>query len=347
MIKAVIADDSAFVRNIVRDLFVEGGIDVVGLAKNGKEAIKLVKETKPNVLVLDIEMPVMNGLDALQQIMDECPLPVFVFSQLTQEGAAETIRALEYGAVDFLLKPSGGIRDLKKARDDLISKVRAIAHKSFLKKGVVEIKPVKAVHRPHASLQLLKPRPIDIVAMGSSTGGVKAGITIMSQLSDCSKPIVWVQHMPPEFTANFAKRLNTFSKLEVKEAENGDILKAGCCYLARGGSQMRVRGRGDQCQIRITKETKEYGGHCPSCDVLFHSVAEHYTANALGIILTGMGCDGTDGLISMHNKGAFVIGQDEASCIVYGMPRAAYVAGAVDVELPLDDIAKGIMKIID
>lgn len=344
MIRAVIADDSALLRQVLTDLLEKRGkITVVAAAKNGKEAIEFVKTLKPDILVLDCEMPVMNGLEALRKIMDECPLPVFIFSSLAITGSSVTIKALEYGAVDFLLKPTRGALGLEEVEQDLHRKIEFIVLRSKFKYGRLSgssaLKPVvkKTISR------MPDRRHVDIIAMGSSTGGVQAAIKVVPQLPADSKPMVWVQHMPPNFTKSFAERLNSMSKIRVKEAEDGDIIEPGHCYLAPGGYQMRVKKdfRGTRL---VVEGTEKVSGHCPSCNVLFDSVAEYYKSNVIGVILTGMGDDGTKGLVKMHGQGAYVIGQNESSCIVYGMPKAANQAGAVDIEMDIDDIAEGIVK---
>jgi len=350
MVRVVIADDSAFMRQVLTDVLKNSGlIDVVGAAKNGKEAVALVKQHKPDILILDVEMPVMTGLQALRAIMEECPLPIFMFSSLTHDGAAVTIKALEYGAVDFLPKPMGGAHSLDEVADDLIKKIKCVALRKkpsgFRPKAVQSgARPATEVVTPAGPRKPLMKRSVDLIAMGSSTGGVQAAIKVIPKLPANTKPIVWVQHMPPNFTRSFAERLNGLSQMTVKEAENGDKIEAGVCYLAEGGKQMRIQKRGAGYQIVAGGEEK-VSGHCPSCNVLFHSVSEHFQGNVVGVILTGMGDDGTDGLTKLHAQGAYVIGQDEPSCVVYGMPRAAFQAGAVDVEVDIDAVADTIVKV--
>jgi two-component system, chemotaxis family, protein-glutamate methylesterase/glutaminase len=354
MIRAVIADDSAFLRQVLQDVLTESGrIQVVGVAKNGKEAVALVKEHTPDVLILDVEMPVMNGLEALRIVMAESPLPVFMFSSLTQEGASVTIKALEYGAVDFLPKPMGGAHSLDTVAEDLIGKIAAVATRrrppGISRAGGARPMPSRSVlapdapARPAGTPHAISKRAVDIIAMGSSTGGVQAAMKVIPKMPAGSKPIVWVQHMPQHFTKSFADRLNGLSQMTVKEAENGERIENGVCYLAEGGKQMRLQKRGATLHI-ASGGTDKVSGHCPSCNVLFDSVAEYFRANVIGVILTGMGDDGTRGLDKMRSQGAYVIGQNEASCVVYGMPRAAYQAGAVDIELDIDAIADGIVK---
>jgi len=345
IIRAVIADDSALLRDALTDvLHKQGEIRVIAAAQNGKEAVEFVKMHKPDILILDCEMPVMNGLEALKKIMEECPLPVFMFSSLTREGAAVTIKALELGAVDFLTKPTGGMHQLESVTVELIRKVKFIVLKSKFSSltKALNRKPEKTVKEvPVNQLPRLN---VEVIAIGSSTGGVQAGLEVIPKLPKNTQPIVWVQHMPPNFTKSYAERLCTLSQVEVREGRDGDILRQGVCYLAPGGFQMRVGKRSRDVVLSVGGEDK-VGGHCPSCNVLFNSVAQLYTNNALGVILTGMGSDGTDGLTNMHNKGAYVIGQNPESCVVYGMPKAAFDAGAVDVQLDIKLIAEGIKHI--
>jgi two-component system chemotaxis response regulator CheB len=346
MIKVVIADDSAFLRQVLQDVLTKSGIiNVVGSAKNGKEAIELVKKNNPDILILDVEMPVMTGLQALRVIMAEAPLPVFMFSSLTHEGASVTLKALEYGAIDFLPKPMGGAHSLDEVAEELISKIKCIAgrkRQAPLRGSAPSLK--SAPSQISAVLRPVQKRTIDLIAMGSSTGGVQAALQVIPKLPAHTKPIVWVQHMPPNFTKSFAERLNSASMMKVKEAENGEKIENGVCYLAEGGKQMRIQKRGAAYYI-VAGGTEKVTGHCPSCNALFASVAEYFNSNVLGVILTGMGDDGTEGLVKLHSQGAFVIGQNEESCVVYGMPRAAFQAGAVDIQVDINSVADMMVKV--
>ncbi|HNX91079.1 MAG TPA: chemotaxis-specific protein-glutamate methyltransferase CheB, partial [Candidatus Omnitrophota bacterium] len=297
-------------------------------------------------LILDCEMPVMNGLEALRVIMSECPLPVFMFSSLTREGAEVTIKALEYGAIDFMLKPTAGAHGLDEVIDDLVHKTEMVVLKwrfSHLArtKGVVRPRPEAVVTKGPKEIRR---RKIELIAMGSSTGGVQAAMEVVPKLPENTKPIVWVQHMPPNFTKSFADRLNSVSKMHVKEAEDNEIIQDGTCYLGKGGYQLRVIKTGANYRVKVAG-TDKVGGFCPACNVLFDSVTEYFHENVIGVIMTGMGDDGTKGLVKMHGQGGFVIGQSESSCVVYGMPAAAYNAGAVDVEVDLKEIWETIGKV--
>ena len=346
MIKVILADDSPFLRKVLRDVLESSGkFEVVSEAKNGKEAIDQVKALKPDVLILDCEMPVMNGLEALRRIMAECPLPVFIFSSLAREGASVTIKALEYGAVDYLAKPTAGAHSLGEVKDEMITKLEHIVQRNRWRAGGA--KPVRAAvpapAAPGRTVDVSK-RHVDIIAIGSSTGGVQAAVELVQRLPAKTAPVVWVQHMPPSFTGSFAARLNSVGKVRVYEAKNGQILEPNTCYIAPGGFQMRVRKTASQTILNIGGIDR-VNGFCPSCDVLFDSVAQYYGSNAVGVILTGMGDDGSRGLLKMHQKGSFVVGQNEDSCVVYGMPKAAFQEGAVDVETDIMHIADVLGKV--
>lgn len=352
MIRAVIADDSALLRSMLCDVLTESKrIKVVGQARNGREAIKLVKEHKPDILILDCEMPIMDGLQTLKVLMAECPLPVFMFSSLTREGADVTVKALELGAVDFLLKPSGGTEKIRDIATELVRKISMVVIKGRFKlmrkerKASSSIKRVTRSSRSNKEIVARLPKKrVDLIAIGSSTGGVQAALKIVTKLTGPMPPIVWVQHMPPNFTKSFAERLDGSGSLTVKEVEHGDVLKPGHCYIASGGKQMIVRKKAGVFKAYLEGKEKVQG-HCPSCDVLFNSVAKAAKAKVLGVILTGMGADGTEGLKAMRAEGAYILGQDEQSCVVYGMPKSANDAGVVDEEIDIVDMAEAIRNV--
>lgn len=345
MIKIIIADDSELFRNIFKEKIESSGkIEVIALARNGQEAITLVKEMKPDLLVLDCEMPVMNGLECLQKIQHEYPLPVFMLSSLTSEGAEVTIKALEYGAVDFLQKPTDGVDGLTRVMGALIEKIEVIILQKRLRGIRDKYKPVNLQKEVLLPEKKIKTRDVDLVAIGSSTGGIQSARDIIPQLPSNMTPVVWVQHMPQGFTESLAKRFNVISNIRVKLAEDKEVIGQGTCYLAPAGFQMRVERLLDKTRLRVQGQER-VSSHCPSCNVLFGSVAEHYTQNAIGVVLSGMGDDGAVGLEKMHRKGAFIIGQTEESCVVYGMPKMAKERGAVDVELNSKDIADVVQRI--
>lgn len=341
-IRVLIADDSPLLRNTLRDYLEKSGyIQVVGMAENGKEAVRLATELSPEIVILDCVMPFMTGIEALQVIMRTHPVPVFMFSGETKKDSQLVMQALEYGAVDFFLRPSDG-KNLEAVSRDMVTKILIMTWNRDHEQSD-HGRPLRVSSESMA--RKIEPRPIDLVAMGSSTGGVQASGHVIPLLPETMKPIVWVQHMPPHFTKAFAERMNALSKMTVKEAVDKEMIQNGTCYLAPGGKQMRVRKLGDQYQILIGEDDKVFG-HCPSCDVLFETVAKCCGPKALGVILTGMGDDGARGLCRMRQRGAFVIGQNEASCVVYGMPKAAYASGAVDVELDIHEIAAGIQQAV-
>lgn len=345
MIRVVSADDSPFLRKVLKEVLESSGkIEVVGEAMNGKEAIDRVKALRPDVLILDCEMPVMNGLEALRRIMEECPLPVFIFSSLAQEGASVTIKALEYGAVDYLPKPTSGAHALIQIADDIIAKIEIIARRNRFRSPNAKPQVVATARASDGAFQRLNSRNVDILAIGSSTGGVQAAVEIVKRLPPVTPPIVWVQHMPATFTGGFASRLNIAGKIKVLEAKNGQVLTPNTCFIAPGGYQMRVRKTAQQTILNIGG-TDKVNNFCPSCDVLFDSVAQYYGNNAVGVILTGIGDDGSQGLLKMHQKGAFVVGQNENSCVVYGMPKSAMTVGAVDIETEVERIPEVLAKI--
>lgn len=347
MIRVVVADDSAFLRQLLKDVLESSKkIQVIAALKNGKEAVEYIAQNKADLLILDCEMPVMNGLEALRRIMQETPLPVMMFSSLTSEGASVTLKALEYGAIDFLLKPTSLSAGLSEVAAQLIQKIESIVLKSRF--GSLSGARPKRLTPLSTDLAKLPRKHIGILAMGSSTGGVQAAMKVVPLLPENSPPMVWVQHMPEHFTKSFADRLDGISKMKVKEAEDGEEVLDGHVYLGRGGIQMEIVKSSTSEKVKIRFGSKEkVNGFCPSCNVLFESVSRYYSSNALGIILTGMGNDGTEGLKHMHQKGSYIIGQDEATSTVYGMPKAAFEAGVVDVQMPIEQVSSAIMKVCE
>jgi two-component system chemotaxis response regulator CheB len=330
-VTVLIIDDSAVIRHLFREMLADApGIDVVGVASDAYEAREKIKQLNPQVLTLDIEMPGMDGLSFLEKVMSLRPMPVVMVSTLTQKGAGATFKALELGAVDYISKPvaSQDSDALRPLRQELIEKITAAAQANLQRRVMrpVQKEPVVLGFRPHAGIGG------QLIAIGSSTGGVEA-------LPGNLPPIVITQHMPPTFTTSFAARLDGLSQVAVHEAQDGMVLEQGHAYLAPGGLHLKVVRKGRQLMCRV-EEGDPVSGHRPSVDVLFHSVAETVGPHALGVILTGMGKDGANGLHAMRQRGAYTIGQDQASCVVYGMPKAAKAIGAVITELPLAEIAQ-------
>ncbi|MCX7842613.1 MAG: chemotaxis response regulator protein-glutamate methylesterase [Clostridia bacterium] len=345
-IKVLVVDDSAFMRKVIADILnSDDKIEVVDTAKNGTEALEKIKSLKPDVVTLDVEMPVMDGLSCLKEIMKSGFFPVLMLSSVTKEGADSTIKALEYGAIDFITKPTNifNIADDEK-KQELIEKIKIAKNSTKIKKYLtlkdVQIRPKR---------DIVKSSNIkNIVAIGTSTGGPKALQEVIPKIpGDVPAAFLVVQHMPPGFTRSLAERLNAMSELTVKEAEEGDELQAGYVYIAPGDYHMLVeRSLTGIIRIRLSKSPPS-GGHRPSVNTMMESLSNTGMSNIIGVIMTGMGGDGSEGikLLKSINKG-FIIAQDEKSCVVYGMPKVAIQTGAVDVIAPLKNISDEIMKII-
>ncbi|MGX1264625.1 two-component system chemotaxis response regulator CheB [Rossellomorea marisflavi] len=343
LIKVLVVDDSAFMRKLISDyLGSEASIEVIGTARNGEDAIKKIKRLRPDVVTMDIEMPVMNGLEALKVIMDEHPVPVVMLSSTTKEGADETVKAMSIGAVDFLAKPSGTISlDLYKVQSDIVKKVIE-ASKVNMGKLVPEKSRVKPVEVQR--VQRLAEEDA-LIAIGTSTGGPRALQKVLGELPRAiPAPIVIVQHMPPGFTKSLAARLDGLSDIAIKEAEQGEKLKKGTAYIAPGGQHLKIVSKGDDLFAQLDVG-EPVNGHRPSVDVLFSSIADHAHQNTIAVIMTGMGSDGTKGLASLKRIGRVrVIAEAEETCIVYGMPKAAVAAGYVDQSVELGEISQSILN---
>ena len=335
-VRVLVVDDSATIRHLLTQILGnDPAIEVVGSAPEPAIARQMIKDLNPDVLTLDIEMPNMNGLQFLERIMRLRPMPVVMVSTLTEEGAEITLDALSIGAVDFFAKPTRNVgATLEASAQELCAKVKAAAH--------ARLRTAPAA-RPAVTTPVLE-FDDQLIAIGSSTGGVEALMEVLSHFPANCPPTVITQHMPAGFTTSFAARLNRTCKPQVAEAHDGAALTPGTVWLAPGGiAHLEVGGRGTwRCHLA---EGDLCTGHRPSVDRLFHSVAQTAGAKAIGAILTGMGHDGADGLLAMRKAGARTIGQDEASCVVYGMPRAAFEIGAVTQQSPLEKIGGQIMKI--
>lgn len=343
-IRVMIVDDSNFMRKAVGKLISsEPGFEVVGLISNGEEALRSIPVLKPDVVTLDVEMEGMDGLATLRRIMETNPTPVIMFSAYTKKGAEITLKSLQEGAVDFIEKPSGSLSiDLGAVRDELIRKIRVAS--TVRPKQLERFKPFKPF-KPSPELRLSNPSR-SVVAIGSSTGGVQALQAIIPKLSgSLPLPVLIVQHMPPIFTKSLAESLDSHSMIKVKEASDGDMLLPGNAYIAPGGLHMTVRRGSGGVYIHLDKKPEDEPLR-PSVDVMFRSVAEVYGGDSLGVILTGMGNDGTAGSKTLKAKGTKIVAQDEATCVVYGMPRMAVEAGVVDIVLPLHEIAYQIERMV-
>ncbi|TVY10638.1 protein-glutamate methylesterase/protein-glutamine glutaminase [Paenibacillus cremeus] len=361
-IDVLIVDDSVFMRRIISDLISEDtGFRVVGTAKNGREAIEMVKRLKPHVMTLDVEMPEMNGLEALRIIMKENPLPVIMLSSLTQEGASETIKALELGAVDFIGKPSGSISlDLHKVKESLLEKLHIAAGTNVSKLPkpfVAPAAPLKKVPVPAVvppkmveRLQAESNTTFDhLVAIGTSTGGPRALHEVLSGIpGSFPAPVVIVQHMPPNFTKSLSQRLNTISGLHVVEAENGMVLESGMAYVAPGGYHMTIARNGTSSyKVHLSQEDPR-AGHRPSVDVMFESLLPLKELKRHIVLMTGMGSDGAKGMLALKQAGALTtIAESEETCIVYGMPRAAVELKCVTHVLPQQEIARQLIHSVN
>jgi len=354
--KVLVVDDSAFMRKMISDFLSEDDrLEVIGTARNGKDAIEKVKELKPDCVTLDIEMPIMNGLDALQTIMKTQPVPVVMLSSLTKEGADHTLLAIQYGAVDFLLKPSGSISlDLHKIKQEMIEKVvqASRVNINMLKPPITEkdffpnVQNGKESSEQIVDYMTLKQPLKKLVLIGTSTGGPRALQHVLEKIPiTIQAPILIVQHMPPGFTKSLAERLNQLSKIEVKEAIDGEILKNGTAYIAPGGSHLKIKRSAKSLIAHVDSTSPPKNNHRPSVDVMFES-AENLTDYAkVAVILTGMGSDGSDGLKKLKKSGNVkIIAESKESSIIFGMPKAAINTGLVDEVAHIHDIASTIMK---
>ena len=331
-IRVIVVDDSATMRALISAaLRRDPEIEVVAQAGDPFEARAAIKAHDPDVITLDIEMPNMNGLEFLEKIMRLRPFPVVMVSTLTQAGAEASLQALEIGAVDCVAKPTGP--GAQGAFAELALRVK-LASRATVRP--LSARPTPAAHGAFS--------PADrLVAIGSSTGGVEALLNILTPFPANCPPTVVTQHMPPAFTRSFAERLNRASAATVREASDGAVLEPGCIYLAPGGRHLEVSGR-EHWRCRIT-DNAPVNGHRPSVDVLFRSAAQAAGAKAVGVILTGMGRDGADGLLALRRAGGRTLGQDQGTSVVYGMPKVAFELGAVERQHPLDKLSSRILDL--
>jgi two-component system, chemotaxis family, protein-glutamate methylesterase/glutaminase len=332
-VRAMIVDDSPSMRAVLRQILnTDPGIEVIGAAPDPHSARQLIKELNPDVLTLDVEMPGMNGIEFLEKIMRLRPMPVVMCSTLTARGTDIAIEAMRLGAVECIAKPTGGPQAMQRDAKYLCDTVKAAARSTM-----------RAInHRAEPVISQSPMRDEKLIAIGASTGGVEALFSVLSHLPANVPPILVVQHMPGAFTTGFANRLNTFCPMRVVEAQDGQAIESGTVYIAPGSdTHMEVRG-GRYGRIKLSA-SDPVSGHRPSVDVLFHSCAA-LGKDAIGIVMTGMGQDGADGLLAMRNAGALTLGQNEASCVIYGMPRAANLRGAVQKEISLSALPKSILR---
>jgi len=325
----LVVEDSIFMRNVISDIInSDPQLQVIGTARDGEEALSKLDVLEPDVITLDIEMPRMDGLSVLKQIMKRKPKPVIMLSALTREGAIYTLKALECGAVDYITKPSGNISlDLHTIKDEIISKIKIAASANLPK---LKIKSISI-----ESCELGD----NVVAIGASTGGPQALTYVLTSLPQNIPPILIVQHMPEGFTKSFAERLDKLCKFRVKEAEEGDYISKDLVLIAPGGFHMTVSKTG---RIRLDRAPPIHGVR-PAVDPMMTFVARFYKSRAVGVILTGMGRDGAYGMKKIKEYGGVTIAQDEKTSVVFGMPKAAIEEGCVDVVLPLHKIPIEIM----
>lgn len=337
-IKVLVVDDSLVFREVfAKKLSEDTDIEVVGKAGDVYQARDMIIQYRPDVVTLDVEMPKMNGIEFLKRLMPQYPLPVIVVSAVNDK----VFDALNAGAVEFVTKPDMGT-NLDTFIEELISKIKIAAK--------AKIGNHKKVLKKHSNISKdIKDSSGLIIAIGASTGGTNALYEIIKALPKNIPGILIVQHMPPVFTKLYAERLDKNSVLDIKEAENGDEVLPGKVLIAPGGYHMRLKKSGKRMYVETEAETEtnKVSGHCPSVDVLFHSVAKYVGQNAIGVILTGMGKDGANGLLEMKKAGANTIGQDEGTSVVYGMPKVAYEMGAVNQQLALQKIPKAILELLE
>ncbi len=343
-IRVMVVDDSAFMRfAIAQQLNEDPELQVVSTVSDGREALRLIPQVQPDVVTLDVEMPHLDGLSTLREIMKSFPRPVIMFSSLTKEGAAETIQALMLGAIDFIAKPDNRL-DIRAAMGDMVTKIKTASRAKVKATAARHLlvpapQPVNTREKPVRSYSKITP----VVMIGSSTGGPGALNEIVPALpASLSSPVVVVQHMPAGFTRSLAERLNSISPLKVKEAEPGDRLLVGQVLIAPGGFHMTFD---ESEQVSLNQKPAVHGVR-PAVDVTLNSLTQRFGKNMIAVILTGMGSDGTLGASLLHSSGGYVIAEHESTCVVWGMPRSVVEAGAANAVLPRPQIARAIERAI-
>ena len=350
--KVLVVDDSAFMRKVIGDIIdSDPGLEVIGKARDGNDAIKKIKELKPDVVTMDIEMPNLDGLSALDKIMRENPVPIIMLSSLTKAGTEQTVKALSLGAVDFIAKPSGQISlDIDKVKDEIIRKVKMAAGTKKNLPNLNNIRQFSENKTTKGGKLSREAKTVNkLIVIGTYTGGPKALHQVIPSLPDTIEAaILIVQHMPPGFTKSLAERLDSISNIQVKEAENNELIVPGCAYVAPGDYHLTVKpnvSANKQLFIALN-QLPPYGGHRPSVDVMFNSVVDNFWGKTLGVVMTGMGRDGAEGIERIKDKGGLTIAEHQSSCIVYGMPRAAVETGKIDSIVPLNNISNEILRLI-
>ena len=337
-LRVLVVDDSATARAVLTEILRQDpDIESVEAAPDAYVARDKIVKFRPDVICLDVEMPRMDGITFLRKIMQYMPTPVIMVSSLTTQGARTTLDALEAGAVDFIPKMHSNLYEGRSAiEEELLTKVKAAAK--------AKVRPKTTAPKPSERLEYKSFTTTQkLIAIGSSTGGTEALKEVLTKLPANSPGVLVTQHMPASFIGQFANRLNELCAMEVKEAQSGDTVGVGKVFIAPGDKHMVLRRSGARYYVEVG-EGQKVSGHRPSVDVLFNSVAKIAGDNAIGVILTGMGSDGARGLLKMHEVGAITLGQDEASCVVYGMPKVAYELGAVDTQVPLEKMASKILS---
>lgn len=351
MIRVLVVDDSAFMRKLLTDLFSEtDDFQVLDTARNGQDAVEKVKQYKPDLVTMDVEMPILDGLQALEVIMRESPVPVVMVSSLTKKGADTTVKALALGAVDFVAKAGGAISSIATIQDDILRVCRGAVN--------ANIKPLASIGSANMLSHIAsRPMPLKniggaagaqkLVAIGTSTGGPKALQEVITRLpGNLPCGIVVVQHMPPGFTKSLSERLNTLSELVVKEAEQQDEIKPGHVYIAPGDYHMAVgRDAAGHAFIKLSQDPP-VGGHRPAVDPMFASVAAAFGRNTVAVLMTGMGQDGAKGMEIIKKQQGWNIAEDQSTAVVYGMPKAAVDRGVVDRVVPLTSIPNEIVRAV-
>ncbi len=353
-IRIVVVDDSAFMRKALSMMLEsDPNIKVVGTASNGEDGIARVKELKPDLVTMDVEMPRMDGLTALRHIMKDDPVPVMMVSSITTEGAEATLEALDLGAVDFIPKQMSYVSlDIVKIKEDLLAKIKNIVGRKhvlmarfrtksrFAHAASGKVRETRAaVVAPRVRVTHKKSHPIELIAIGSSTGGPPALYSVIAALpANLPVGVVIAQHMPPAFTKSLADRLDGSTRLKVREAKDGEPVLPGEVLISPGGKHLSVKKYGGRIRAIVSGEPSDTL-YKPCVDVLFDSAAKAFGKTVLGVVLTGMGSNGVDGARLIKTQGGIVIAQDEATCVVYGMPRAVVEAKLADTILPVDDIA--------
>jgi two-component system, chemotaxis family, protein-glutamate methylesterase/glutaminase len=347
-IKVVVVDDSALVRSLLTEIINrQRDMCCVGAASDPLVAREMIRELNPDVITLDVEMPRMDGLEFLSRLMRLRPMPVVMVSTLTEQGAEITLRALEMGAVDFVAKPRIGISSgLNELSGDIVDKIRVAAGAHVSRHPGPAASTAQTANTPSAPAPPRAPLPRlsteKVICIGASTGGTEAIREVLMEMPADAPAIVITQHMPPGFTTSFAARLNTLCRIRVEEARDGQRILPGHAYIAPGGRHLRIDRSGSN-YVAVVEDTEPVNRHRPSVEVLFRSAARVLGPNALGVMLTGMGADGAQAMREMKDAGSYNYVQDEATCVVFGMPRMAIQSGAAHEVLPLNQIANALL----